>query len=89
MITLLARHFIGLLLTLFIVSLLIFAVMDLLPGDPASIMLGTSQARKRWRRFGMSSASTSRSSCVTGDGWLASCRGISANPTPMAFRLPD
>ncbi len=42
MITLLARRFAGLVITLLIVSLLIFTVMDLLPGDPASIMLGTS-----------------------------------------------
>lgn len=42
MIALLARRFVGLLVTLVIVSLLIFTVMDLLPGDPASIMLGTS-----------------------------------------------
>ncbi|RUM26758.1 ABC transporter permease [Rhizobium vallis] len=42
MITLLARRFAGLILTLLIVSLLIFAIMDLLPGDAASIMLGTS-----------------------------------------------
>ena len=43
-ITLLARRLAGLLVTLGIVSLLIFTVMDLLPGDPASIMLGTSAA---------------------------------------------
>ena len=42
MIGLVARRFAGLILTLFIVSVLIFTVMDLLPGDPASIMLGTS-----------------------------------------------
>jgi peptide/nickel transport system permease protein len=42
MITLLARRIAGLAVTLVAVSLLIFAVMDLLPGDPASIMLGTS-----------------------------------------------
>jgi peptide/nickel transport system permease protein len=42
MISLFSRRFAGLLLTLGVVSLLIFAVMDLLPGDPASIMLGTS-----------------------------------------------
>ncbi|MDK4731823.1 ABC transporter permease [Rhizobium sp. CNPSo 3490] len=42
MITRLARRFAGLFITLLIVSLLIFALMDLLPGDPASIMLGTS-----------------------------------------------
>ncbi|WP_377296748.1 ABC transporter permease [Rhizobium sp. SGZ-381] len=39
---LIARRFLGLLLTLLIVSVLIFVVMDLLPGDPASVMLGTS-----------------------------------------------
>ncbi|CAN7551021.1 ABC transporter permease [Rhizobium sp. LjRoot258] len=42
MIALLSRRLAGLIVTLTVVSLLIFAVMDLLPGDPASIMLGTS-----------------------------------------------
>lgn len=42
MIALLSRRLAGLLVTLAVVSLLIFAVMDLLPGDPAAIMLGTS-----------------------------------------------
>ncbi|WP_454853348.1 ABC transporter permease [Rhizobium binxianense] len=42
MIALLFRRIAGLAITLVVVSLLIFAVMDLLPGDPASIMLGTS-----------------------------------------------
>ena len=42
MITLLARRVIGLILTLIAVSLLLFAVMALLPGDPAAITLGTS-----------------------------------------------
>ncbi|MBB2795040.1 UNVERIFIED_ORG: peptide/nickel transport system permease protein [Rhizobium pisi] len=42
MIALVARRFAGLVITLVIVSLLIFTVMDLLPGDPASILLGTS-----------------------------------------------
>ncbi|MGR9169995.1 ABC transporter permease [Rhizobium sp. KDH_Rht_773_N] len=42
MIALLTRRLAGLVLTLLVVSLVIFAVMDLLPGDPASIMLGTS-----------------------------------------------
>jgi len=44
MIALLSRRLAGLVITLVIVSFLIFAVMDLLPGDPASIMLGTSAA---------------------------------------------
>ncbi|CDM55888.1 MULTISPECIES: ABC transporter permease [Rhizobium] len=42
MIALLSRRLAGLIVTLAVVSLLIFAVMDLLPGDPASIILGTS-----------------------------------------------
>ncbi len=42
MIALLSRRLAGLVLTLLVVSLVIFAVMNLLPGDPASIMLGTS-----------------------------------------------
>ncbi|MBW9052131.1 ABC transporter permease [Rhizobium mesosinicum] len=42
MIALLSRRLAGLVISLLVVSLVIFAVMDLLPGDPASIMLGTS-----------------------------------------------
>ena len=42
MLMLIFRRFAGLLLTLLIVSLVIFTVMSWLPGDPASIMLGTS-----------------------------------------------
>ncbi|MGN7294138.1 ABC transporter permease [Rhizobium sp. SAFR-030] len=42
MISLLARRLAGLVVTLMVVSLLIFTVMDLLPGDPASVILGTS-----------------------------------------------
>ncbi|AGB69702.1 ABC transporter, permease protein [Rhizobium tropici CIAT 899] len=42
MIVLLTRRIFGLVLTLIAVSLLIFAVMVLLPGDPAAITLGTS-----------------------------------------------
>lgn len=42
MVELLARRAIGLLITLAVVSLVIFLVMDVLPGDPAAIMLGTS-----------------------------------------------
>ncbi|MDQ0457232.1 ABC transporter permease [Rhizobium paknamense] len=42
MATLLTRRLASLVLTLLAVSLLIFLVMNLLPGDPAAIMLGTS-----------------------------------------------
>lgn len=42
MIAILIRRIISLIVTLIVVSLLIFTVMGLLPGDPASIMLGTS-----------------------------------------------
>jgi peptide/nickel transport system permease protein len=42
MIVLLTRRIIGLILTLIAVSLLVFTVMALLPGDPAAITLGTS-----------------------------------------------
>ena len=42
MISLLLRRFLSFVVTLLVVSLLIFTIMDLLPGDPAAIMLGTS-----------------------------------------------
>ena len=44
MIALLSRRIASLILTLAAVSVLIHVVMDLLPGDPAAIMLGTSAA---------------------------------------------
>jgi len=42
MISILIRRIVSLIVTLLVVSLLIFTVMNLLPGDPAAIMLGTS-----------------------------------------------
>ncbi|MDI6836891.1 ABC transporter permease [Ciceribacter thiooxidans] len=42
MLTVLMRRVVALLLTLLAVSVLVFAVMDVLPGDPAAVMLGTS-----------------------------------------------
>ncbi|AYD02372.1 ABC transporter permease [Neorhizobium sp. NCHU2750] len=42
MISILSRRIASLIVTLIVVSLLIFVVMDLLPGDPAAVMLGTS-----------------------------------------------
>jgi peptide/nickel transport system permease protein len=42
MIALIFRRLAGLIVTLLLVSALIFAVMDVLPGDPASVILGTS-----------------------------------------------
>lgn len=42
MISILLRRLVSLIVTLIVVSLLIFTVMNLLPGDPAAIMLGTS-----------------------------------------------
>lgn len=42
MISIVVKRLIGLSLTLFAVSFVIFVVMGLLPGDPAAIMLGTS-----------------------------------------------
>ena len=38
----LAFRFAGLLVTLAVISLLIFVILEVLPGDPAAIMLGTS-----------------------------------------------
>jgi peptide/nickel transport system permease protein len=42
MIALIFRRLAGLIITLLLVSAIIFAVMDFLPGDPASVILGTS-----------------------------------------------
>ncbi len=42
MTALLARRIAGLIVTLLVMSILLFVIMDLLPGDPAEIMLGTS-----------------------------------------------
>ncbi len=42
MLAMILRRTGSLVVTLAIVSMLIFAIMDVLPGDPAAIMLGTS-----------------------------------------------
>lgn len=42
MLVLLVRRLVSLIVTLIVVSALIFVVMDILPGDPAAVMLGTS-----------------------------------------------
>lgn len=42
MLSLLVRRLVGLIVTLAAVSVLIFVIMDVLPGDPAAVMLGTS-----------------------------------------------
>ena len=42
MLTALAFRFASLLLTLAVISVAIFVVLEVLPGDPAAIMLGTS-----------------------------------------------
>lgn len=42
MLAVLIRRLVSLVITLFAVSLIIYVVMGLLPGDPAAIMLGTS-----------------------------------------------
>lgn len=42
MLVLVGRRLVGLVVTLLMVSALIFAVMEILPGDPAAVMLGTS-----------------------------------------------
>lgn len=42
MLLLIARRLVGLVVTLLAVSVVVFLVMDVLPGDPAAIMLGTS-----------------------------------------------
>ena len=41
MLTFLARRLLGLILTLFAVSLVVFGVLEVLPGDVAEVMLGT------------------------------------------------
>ena len=42
MVALLSRRLLGLVVTLLVVSMVIFLIMSVLPGDPAAIMLGTS-----------------------------------------------
>jgi peptide/nickel transport system permease protein len=59
------------LLTLLVVSILIFSAVELLPGDLAQAVLGQGATEETVARCANSSASTGRSSCATSTGWAA------------------
>ena len=46
--------------TLLVASIVVFAVLEVLPGDPARLMLGINATPERWRRCASRWASTSR-----------------------------
>ncbi len=92
MFTLIARRLIQLIPTIFFVSVMIFLLQQLLPGDPALVMAGEEkdpavieQIRQRYR-------STSRSPSSTSPGSGACCAAISAracaspSPSPPSSR---
>ena len=65
--------------TLFFVSILIFGLQQLLPGDPAIALAGEERDPERDRgTCARSSISTSRCRCATGTGSPACCTATSA-----------
>lgn len=86
MISILIRRIVSLVVTLLVVSLLIFSVMNLLPGDPAAIMLGTSATPETLAAL-RAQMGLDEPIVVRYVAWLMGMmRGISGSPIPMACR---
>ena len=67
----------SLLLTLFIISVAIFVILEVLPGDPAAIMLGTS-----------SQPDTLAALRHRGNRWITTCVGLFTRCGLRAIRDP-
>lgn len=88
MIALVLRRVAGLVVTLLVVSPLIFAVMDMPPGDPASIMLGTSASPETRRRCVRARPRPAAHGALRRVAGQASLPAISGVPTRMASPSP-
>ena len=74
-----------LMVSLFVASILVFTVVNVLPGDVAAVMLGTSATPSRCDAARTSSAWTSLAGCATCSGSAACCAATSA---PRCCRMP-
>ena len=85
----LIRRFLLMLLTLFGISVLIFVLLRIVPGNIADILFGAAgmiNPADKARDREASSVSTSRSSCNTRTGSAGCCTAISAIPTSPRSR---
>ena len=81
------KRLLSLVISLVVASLIIFAVIEVAPGDPARFMLGINAQPDTVAAFGPNWASTCRK---PSDIWLGSvgcCRGISAFRILTGYRL--
>lgn len=86
MLALIFRRLGGLVLTLAAVSILIFVLMDVLPGDPAAVMLGTSASPDTLAAL-RHELGLDQPLAIRYLHWLAGAlTGISVSPIPMACR---
>ena len=76
----LAKRLAGAFVVLVLVSLMSFAIIWLVPGDPTAAFLDTSATPEQVARCVTNSVSTSRSSCRCSTGMGASFRAISDTP---------
>jgi hypothetical protein len=72
--------------TLVLVSMLIFGLQQLLPGDPAKILAGEEQDPRSSPTCARSCTSTSRCRCATPTGSAACCAATSANRCATSSR---
>lgn len=76
------------LLTLLIVSAVVFFITSLLPGDAAQLLLDKTPQPKPWRPCANSWGWIVRWRCVIACGCGACCMAISASHLPTIYRLP-
>jgi len=67
-------------------TVLIFAIVHVLPGNVAYAILGSSQPRPRWRRLRRSWGCMTRYGCSIGIGCGACCTATSACRSPWTGR---
>ena len=90
MLTFLGKRILQLIPTLFFVSVLIFSLQQLLPGDPALMLAGEERDPAGGRADPRSSTtSTSRCRCSTGSGSGRCCAAISASRCATRCRCPS
>lgn len=81
------KRLLSLIPTIFIVSVVIFLLVHLTPGDPAAAMLGEMQRRRKLRRSIRSWGWMTRSLCSISAGWAIVCGSTSARQPPSSISL--
>lgn len=81
------KRLLSLIPTIFIVSVVIFLLVHLTPGDPAAAMLGEDATAAEMRRSIRSWVWMTRSLCSISAGWAIVCGSTSARQPPSSISL--